>query len=111
MNRFNILYNNIIKESSIPRPSYLPPQDTAGAKPIPLAKPGPSGSNPQASQGAPIGDMLYDLITSLEGSGAEGRIVIALSDILNELDDIADAAKRSSNSPEVHELVRKLKMD
>jgi hypothetical protein len=81
------------------------------AKPIPLAKPGPSGSNPQASQGAPIGDMLYDLITSLEGSGADGRIVIALSDILNELDDIADAAKRSSNSPEVHELVRKLKMD
>lgn len=68
----------------------------------------------QEPAGQSIGDMLYDLLTSLDPdtktkSGARVRDV--LGDILDELNEIVDVAERHSDSEGVLELVRKLKMD
>lgn len=68
----------------------------------------------QEPSGQSIGDMLYDLLNSLDPdaktkSGA--RVQDVLGDILDELNEIVDVAERHSDSEGVLELVRKLKMD
>jgi hypothetical protein len=85
MKHFDKLYNRLVNESTYQEPS-----------------------------GQSIGDMLYDLLTSLDPdaktkSGA--RVQDVLGDILDELNEIVDVAERHSDSEGVLELVRKLKMD
>jgi hypothetical protein len=58
--------------------------------------------------------MLYDLLTSLDRDAKtrSGAMVSdVLKDIIDELNDIVGNAERSSDSPEVQELVSRLKMD
>jgi hypothetical protein len=58
--------------------------------------------------------MLYDLLTSLDRDAKtrSGAMVSdVLKDIIDELNDIVENAERSSDSPEVQELVSRLKMD
>jgi hypothetical protein len=85
MKHFDRLYNNIVNESAAQEPS-----------------------------GQSIGDMIYDLITSLDEHtfntyGASVKDELGL--ILDELNEIVDVAERHSDSEGVLELVRKLKMD
>jgi len=64
----------------------------------------------QGHSGSSIGDMLYDLLTSLDRDAKtrSGAMVSdVLKDIIDELNDIVENAKRSS----VQELVSRLKMD
>lgn len=61
-----------------------------------------------------IGNELYELYTSIDPesktrSGA--KVTDVLRDILDELNDIVNNAERQSDSEEIAELVRKLKMD
>jgi hypothetical protein len=68
----------------------------------------------QGHSGSSIGDMLYDLLTSLDRDAKtrSGAMVSdVLKDIIDELNDIVENAERSSDSPEVQELVSRLKMD
>jgi hypothetical protein len=58
--------------------------------------------------------MLYGLLTSLDRDAKtrSGAMVSdVLKDIIDELNDIVENAERSSDSPEVQELVSRLKMD
>jgi hypothetical protein len=58
--------------------------------------------------------MLYGLLTSLDRDAKtrSGAMVSdVLNDIIDELNDIVENAERSSDSPEVQELVSRLKMD
>jgi len=64
----------------------------------------------QGHSGSSIGDMLYDLLTSLDRDAKtrSGAMVSdVLKDIIDELNDIVNNAERSS----VKELVSRLKMD
>jgi DNA-binding transcriptional regulator GbsR (MarR family) len=86
MSNFDKLYKSIVKESII------------------------EGADTSYS----IGNELYELYTSIDPesktrSGA--KVVDVLKDILDELNDILDNAERQSDSEEIAELVRKLKMD
>lgn len=85
MKHFNKLYKSLLNESEYQEPS-----------------------------GQSIGDMLYDLLTSLDPdtktkSGAKVQDV--LGDILDELNEIVDVAERHPDSRGVLELVKQLKMD
>lgn len=86
MSNFNKLYKSIVKESV-----------TGGA-----------------DTSYSIGNELYELYTSIDPesktrSGA--KVTDVLRDILDELNDIVNNAERQSDSEEIAELVRKLKMD
>ena len=84
MNNFDILYKRIVKESIM-------------------------GESTES-----IGDMLFELISSTDPAAktrSGAKVTDVLRDILDELNDIVENAVRVSDSEEVAELARKLKMD
>ena len=113
MRSFNdVVYGILNENDGLPAmPAYSPPGGGALAKRQRFLD---SGQLPVVSDEASIGDMIYNLIESLDEdtkTNTGARVKDVLEDILNELEDIATAAKRSSDPSEIDRLIRRLSLD